>query len=263
MKKGQELALAKVQRVDKMEMTSLEIAELTGKRHHTVLRDIKELLEELEFNQSKKILVEYKDQKGEMRPMYSLDSTLTLTVITGYFPQLRYAIIKRWQELESLATEMLELEITQKTDTIATLSLDFKQKLYRHKCATAELKTLETLSLTDQQRYDLTTKVYKKYELNLPSPEHLKPNNAESTLKFIMELYINNFTVRHFVEQMDNDTLSLQYLNVFTNGDLGISDRSPLLNIVFDNLINLEGTKYEENDSYYFGSGLRVPKIYL
>ena len=48
-------------------MTSLEIAEVTGKQHKHVMRDIRVLIEQ-GVNQLNFGLVEYTDKKGEKRP---------------------------------------------------------------------------------------------------------------------------------------------------------------------------------------------------
>jgi Rha family phage regulatory protein len=80
-------------------MSSKEIAELTGKNHADVLRDIRNLQEQV-GNESIFALVDYKDAKGETRPMYSLDKKQTLLLISGYNALLRLKIINRWEELE-------------------------------------------------------------------------------------------------------------------------------------------------------------------
>lgn len=81
-------------------MSSLQIAELTGKRHANVMRDISNLLEqgvnELNFE-----LVEYRDAKGELRPCYQLSKTGCLILASGYNAVLREKIINRWIELET------------------------------------------------------------------------------------------------------------------------------------------------------------------
>lgn len=82
-------------------MSSREIAELTGKEHFHVMRDIKALIEQEAINQSSFGLVEYKDAKGEKRPMYLLDFDATMTLVTGYDAVLRAKVIKRWRELET------------------------------------------------------------------------------------------------------------------------------------------------------------------
>lgn len=81
-------------------MSSLEIAELMGKKHMHVMRDIRALIDVEAINESNFGLVDYKDAKGETRPMYLLDFEATMTLITGYDAKRRSMVIKRWQELE-------------------------------------------------------------------------------------------------------------------------------------------------------------------
>ena len=57
-------------------MTSLQIAEVTGKRHSDVLRAIREMEPAwVKVNGGNFSLVKYKDAKGEMRPCYQLNKT--------------------------------------------------------------------------------------------------------------------------------------------------------------------------------------------
>lgn len=80
-------------------MTSREIAELTGKRHDHVLRDIEAMFNELKI-QPVDFLDAYKDAKGETRKQYRLDRDLTMTLVTKYDTSRRYAVVRRWRELE-------------------------------------------------------------------------------------------------------------------------------------------------------------------
>jgi|GEM_PF-3348297 len=85
-------------------MTSREIAELVGKRHDHVLRDIRVMVEK--FLASPKlgwhcVSTTYVDEQGKPREMFELDKDTTLTLISGYDPVVRFKIIKRWQELEA------------------------------------------------------------------------------------------------------------------------------------------------------------------
>lgn len=84
----------------KERMTSLEIAEVTGKQHAHVLRDIKAIIEQ-GVSASNFGLAEYKDQQGKMRPMYSLTKKGCLLLASGYDALLREKIINRWEELET------------------------------------------------------------------------------------------------------------------------------------------------------------------
>ncbi|WP_080268049.1 Rha family transcriptional regulator [Pseudomonas tremae] len=80
-------------------MSSLEIAELTGKQHGNVIRDIRNMLTdlgstELSFEAS------YRDSTGRSLPCFNLDRHHTECLLTGYSAKMRMAVIKRWHELE-------------------------------------------------------------------------------------------------------------------------------------------------------------------
>lgn len=82
-------------------MTSLQIAEVTGKRHSDVLEAIRNMEPAWEKVNGRKFpLVEYKDAKGEMRPMYQLTKTECLYVATKFNDEARARLVVRWEELE-------------------------------------------------------------------------------------------------------------------------------------------------------------------
>ncbi|NEK70566.1 MAG: Rha family transcriptional regulator, partial [Xanthomonas perforans] len=64
-------------------MSSREIAELTGKQHKHVIRDIRAMLEELSEDGPVLGHVEVKDARG-YTDCFSLNRDLTETLITGY-----------------------------------------------------------------------------------------------------------------------------------------------------------------------------------
>ena len=84
-------------------MSSLEIAELTGKDHRNVMRDIRNMLNQLEIH-SAQFGAQYKDSTGRSLPMFNLPKEETICLIAGYNAQVRMRIIKRWQELEEKQT---------------------------------------------------------------------------------------------------------------------------------------------------------------
>ncbi len=94
--------------VPSLSMTSREIAELTGKQHAHVMRDIRDMISSLE---SAKLadptldwhckLETYIDAQGKERNQYRLDRNTTMTLLTGYRADLRMKVIVRWQELEA------------------------------------------------------------------------------------------------------------------------------------------------------------------
>lgn len=87
--------------VDGDRMTSLQIAEITGKRHADVMKSIRKMEPAWEkVNERKFALVEYKDKKGETRPCYSLNKEECLYIATKFNDEARAKLIKRWKELE-------------------------------------------------------------------------------------------------------------------------------------------------------------------
>lgn len=84
-------------------MSSREIADLTGKEHKNVIRDIRIMIDELKEDGSDlSHVLEAKDARG-YTAMFHLDRELTDTLLTGYSAVLRRKVIARWHELESAA----------------------------------------------------------------------------------------------------------------------------------------------------------------
>ena len=91
-------------------MSSLEIAELTGKQHKHVLTDIRNMLNSLNI-ESAVFTADYKDSKGRTYQCYNLPKDETLCLIAGYNVQVRMRIIKRWQELEAKGKPDLSTDV--------------------------------------------------------------------------------------------------------------------------------------------------------
>lgn len=94
---------------EKNQISSLDIAEITGKRHSNVLRDIRNLLDQ-GVNQLNFELVEYTDNKGESHPCYKLTKKGCLILASGYDALLREKIIDRLAYLEDLFFQKLKEE---------------------------------------------------------------------------------------------------------------------------------------------------------
>lgn len=113
-------------------MSSREIAQLTGKKHGHVLRDIRAYIgailqieegeepRSLDWTEQGGMQVvgdtpvggvtlseETNWQNGQRYPVYLLDKSATLTIIAGYNIVLRKRIIDRWQELEDMSARPL------------------------------------------------------------------------------------------------------------------------------------------------------------
>lgn len=99
----QELDLVPKHETTVTSMSSLEIAELTGKEHRNVIRDINNLIRELgdgvlKIEQGYYMLPNTGKQQHKM---YNLDRESALLLTSGYSAPLRLKIIRRLDELES------------------------------------------------------------------------------------------------------------------------------------------------------------------
>ena len=86
---------------DQQVMTSLEIAQVTNKKHCHVMEAIRKMEPAwMKVNGSNFRLVEYRDLKGELRPCYSLTKTECLYIATKFNDEARAKLVLRWEELE-------------------------------------------------------------------------------------------------------------------------------------------------------------------
>ena len=79
-------------------MDSREIAELTGKRHADVIRDIESQLSRI--GDERNFASVYKARNGEDRKCYALPYRETMILVSGYSVELRARVIDRWLSLE-------------------------------------------------------------------------------------------------------------------------------------------------------------------
>lgn len=80
-------------------MSSIEVANVTGKQHAHILRDIRNLLDQ-GVAASNFGLGSYMDANQQVRPCYNLTAKGCLILASGYNPILREKIINRLEELE-------------------------------------------------------------------------------------------------------------------------------------------------------------------
>ena len=82
-------------------MTSIEIANLTDKNHRHVLRDIRNMIDELEIDVPNFEHI-YLDAYKREQTMFKLNRKLTDCLLTGYSAKARMMVIERWHELENI-----------------------------------------------------------------------------------------------------------------------------------------------------------------
>lgn len=82
-------------------MSSREIANLTGKEHSHVLRDIRSMIDQLQNPNLDSKEYQVILAPNNMTAEILLNKDLSICLVSGYNVQLRMMIVKRWSELEA------------------------------------------------------------------------------------------------------------------------------------------------------------------
>nr|WP_198980092.1 Rha family transcriptional regulator [Herbaspirillum sp. ASV7] len=118
-------------------MTTVEIAMLTGKRHKNVMRDTRQLLEELHgAGNLLKFEATYRNGQNKEQPAFALPYRETVILVSGYNLQIRAKIIDRWQELEK-ATKAPPLNLNDPA-SLRTALLGYTEKVLQLEATVAE-----------------------------------------------------------------------------------------------------------------------------
>lgn len=113
-------------------MTSLEIAELTGKEHNKILRDIRDEIEKLEKQGIRAETIfglgEYLDKNNQKRPMYSLTKEGVLQLAARYDAVVRFKLIEKATKPREYTQKELLLMQLKSIEKIEKLQLENKQQ---------------------------------------------------------------------------------------------------------------------------------------
>lgn len=96
-----------------IKMTSLDIANVTGKEHKNVMRDIRNEIEELGPATSRLIFEQstYTNERGREYPCYVMGKKGAMQLALKYDPQTRYKVIERIEQLEKEKSLMSPTEL--------------------------------------------------------------------------------------------------------------------------------------------------------
>lgn len=159
-------------------MSSREIAELTGKAHKNVLRDIENMLKALNLEQNS--FLSFVDDGPNGRPLkvYNLPKEETLILVSGYNVKMRAAIIRRWQELEAQVAKPALPDFTDPVAAARAWADEVEQKLLAQKEAERlALENKQALEYVDRQaRY--IDNLEKQLRDGLTLPEFAKRLNG-------------------------------------------------------------------------------------
>ena len=121
-------------------MTSLEIAEITGKEHYNILRDIKDEISKLGTERAALIfdVSEYKDSTGRKLPMYIANVKGVLQLGARYSAEVRFKLIDKVtgngvaevpnQDLIDIEKDKIRLE---KSKALRNLYLEIPNEKYK------------------------------------------------------------------------------------------------------------------------------------
>ena len=125
-------------------MTSLEIAEITGKEHYNVLRDIRDEIDKLGTERGQLIFEEsyYINEQNKQQPMYIANVQGILQLGARYSADVRYKLIEKVTKKETVKTkentfknDLLDIEKDkirlEKSRILKELSQSFTNEKYR------------------------------------------------------------------------------------------------------------------------------------
>jgi len=114
-----------------IQMTSLDLAEITGKEHKHIMRDIRNEIEALgNINEPIFGLVDYTDAKGEKRPCYTFGRKGAMQLALKYDAKTRFRVIERIEELE----------VKNKPKSSAEMLLIYAQQFYEQEKRLTEIE---------------------------------------------------------------------------------------------------------------------------
>lgn len=113
-------------------MTSLEISEITGKRHDQILRDIRDEIEKLENKGIRAehifVLGEYLDKNNQKRPMYNLTKEGVLQLAARYDAVVRFKLIEKATKTREYTQKELLLMQLESIEKIEKLQIENKEQ---------------------------------------------------------------------------------------------------------------------------------------
>lgn len=113
-------------------MTSLEIAELTGKEHNKILRDIRDEIEKLKKQGIRAETIfglgEYLDKNNQKRPMYNLTKEGVLQLAARYDAVVRFKLIEKATKTREYTQKELLLMQLESIEKIEKLQIENKEQ---------------------------------------------------------------------------------------------------------------------------------------
>lgn len=248
---------------DKNRMTSLEIAEITGKQHAHVMRDIRKLLEQ-GVSQSNFGLAKYTDKQGKPREMYSLTPKGCLILASGYDALLRERIINRLEQLEKSMTVQPSYQIE---DHIARAEAWIAEQ--KEKKMLKEKRAQQTSSMTRDEilksRVRTLNTAEKKRILSRLFPNGYIVRKDDEENEITLAGYTEECQLLEVNFSLFDSRIEIDYLYSKDQKDKW-KCISNLINKAFDknNNHSKRQTRFDyDNDSYYFVMEINVHRFLI
>ena len=187
MKENQLVAVAQT-------MTSLQIAEVSGKPHNDVLKAIRKMEPAwAKISGGNFSLTSYADEQGKERPCYELTKTECLYIATKFNDEARAKLVLRWEELESGKAEpMVKAQAVTKAQAQTQLTLSDRLAWIK------EVKTL--LNLNDASTLVMLQKVGEP--LGLPLPDYTPSKGVLHSATYLLRANNSPLTINKFNQLM-------------------------------------------------------------
>lgn len=208
-------------------MGSRKIAEVTGKEHKLVVRDIKTMLEQLKIYSPnmndydfKGFLITRKEYRGRtVIDEIWLNETLSMTLVTGYDANRRLALIEQWQEMKTELEQPRITALPAPQETHMNNDILSLARVVAEATASATMKAV--IEIVGIQKYQPVAEPVAA--IAPPAPEalqvsHNKPDSAQSEYALVSHLSwacgLSGATCRRLVTFSNLPTR-------LTNGDRG------------------------------------------
>lgn len=193
MKENQLIAVAQT-------MTSLQIAEVSGRQHKDVLRAIRTMEPAWERVQGRKFALTFITRElpnggSKQEPCYELTKTECLYIATKFNDEARARIVLRWEELESGNAEPIV-----KAQASAQISLSDRLAWVK------EVKQL--LNLNDCSTLGLLQKVGEP--LGLPLPDYVPSHGILRSATFLLKEHGSPMSIQQFNRLMIQHVLMVE-----------------------------------------------------
>lgn len=131
-------------------MSSLDIAQITGREHKEVMRSIRNMEPSWsKIAQRNFALGSYKDANNQARPCYYLNKTECLYIATKFNDEARAKLILRWEELERKSASVTTLpDFTNPAEAARAWAEQFEQRQIESK--RADEAESQVLALTQE-----------------------------------------------------------------------------------------------------------------